>query len=294
MRERRANEALQLIQLKNDEHPLEFDGQLVLLEALGADGRLAQGQATARYLAAVQPTAYGACMVAMSRGLASSGGVEPALQMLKTTAAEANSAATATAALREAVRIGSGAGRLDGLRPSIEMSLRRWPDAPGLGVVEADLRAAEGAPAAELKAAYEAALKRAPGDAQGWIGLGLALAEAEPDGALAAFDRALGLGPGPGIATRAQLGAASVLVAQGDPDRAISRLSAALADDPYSAELARALARLRLERDGADARTLELARRAVRFAPAGEAEGAEALLERVRAAGAPVEGGGEI
>ena len=72
-----------------------------------------------------------------------------------------------------------------------------------------------------------------------------------------------------------------LLIVQGHRDAAEARLEALLREQPWDASAALALARLRLERGTADARTLELARRAVRFRGGPEAE---ALLERVGAA----------
>jgi hypothetical protein len=69
-----------------------------------------------------------------------------------------------------------------------------------------------------------------------------------------------------------------VLGALGRSDQAEQRLEALLAERPYDAAAARALAELRLARGVKDDRTVELARRAVVFQGGPEAE---ALLERI-------------
>ena len=136
-----------------------------------------------------------------------------------------------------------------------------------------------GAPASDVQAAFEQAVAWSPDDAAAWLGLGLALAPDDPERAMASFDRALMLDAS--LSEDVQLAAADLLLKRGDRVHAEERLAAALEVDPYSGEVAFLLATLRLERGVADARTAELAARAVRFGSPGRAAEARSLADRV-------------
>jgi predicted Zn-dependent protease len=143
-------------------------------------------------------------------------------------------------------------------------------------------------------AAYARALELGPGNAWALTGLGrLALGD-DPEAALVFFERAAAADPSD---PDPKLQAARALVAGGKPAQAAERLDALLLEHPVEAEAAAERARLDLERGIATPRTLERARRAVRFgggadalellgrvhAQRGEPEAATRAAERARA-----------
>jgi predicted Zn-dependent protease len=107
------------------------------------------------------------------------------------------------------------------------------------------------------------------------MGLGRLALDSDPAQALAYFDRAATADPGD---PAPHLLAARALVASGKPDAANERLDALLKEHPVEVEAAMLCASLDLDRGLATDRTLERARRAVRF---GGGIPALELLERV-------------
>jgi tetratricopeptide (TPR) repeat protein len=120
-------------------------------------------------------------------------------------------------------------------------------------------------------------LELGPGNAQALAGLGrLAMAD-DPAAALAFFDRAAAASPAD---PDPKLQAARALVAAGKRSQAAERFDALLLVHPFEFAAAVELVRLDLERETLTPRTLERARRAVRFG--GGADALE-LLSRVYA-----------
>jgi tetratricopeptide (TPR) repeat protein len=132
-----------------------------------------------------------------------------------------------------------------------------------------------GAPEDSIHAAYERAVALEPRSADALAGLGRLALERSPDEALALFDRAAAADPSQAEPRRE---AAAILAASGRAREAEERLEALLGAHPTDAAAAARSVELRLARDVSDDRTLELARRAVRFG--GRAEALD-LLSRV-------------
>jgi uncharacterized protein HemY len=126
-----------------------------------------------------------------------------------------------------------------------------------------------------VRAAYAAALERAPGNAPALAAAGRLALSDDADEAFALFDRAAAADPSD---PAPKLQSAKILVARGDVAAAGERLDALLVQHPFQAEAAALRARLDLERGVATARTLERALRAARFG--GGVEALE-LLARV-------------
>jgi tetratricopeptide (TPR) repeat protein len=128
---------------------------------------------------------------------------------------------------------------------------------------------------AKARAAFERAL--ALDDEQRVALRGLAAIESasSPEAALPLYERALALDPDDAESAR---GVAAALAAQGRSREAEDRLAALLLERPYDAGAALALARLRIARGAVDARTRELAHRAVLF---GGGDDAKRLVEQV-------------
>src|SRR5262245_14146195 len=128
---------------------------------------------------------------------------------------------------------------------------------------------------AKARAAFERALALDPEQRVALRGLAAIESESSPAAALPLYERALGLDPNDAESAR---GVAAALAAQGRSREAEDRLAALLLERPYDAGAALTLARLRIARGEVDARTRELAHRAVLF---GGGDQAKRLVEQV-------------
>ena len=168
--------------------------------------------------------------------------------------------------------------RFDEAESALASALEKTPDESELHRIQAGLRAARGQEA-EALASYERALELDPRNARAWLESGrLVAASGDAEGGLERWRRALELDP---MLTEAYVGAARLLAEQGRIEEAEERWAALLREAPYDAGAAVALARSRLARGEFDDRTLELARRSIRF---GAGEVGQRLLAQVHAA----------
>jgi Tfp pilus assembly protein PilF len=213
-------------------------------------------------------------LAAAAEGLARRAGPAEALGMLATAPVDFDEPRYA-AALRALVGFSHQAGETAATRAAFEPILDAHPDSSVFQEIRGFDLELSGAPAEAVHAAYTRALALEPGNAQALAGLGrLALGD-DPEAALGFFDRAAAADPSD---PHAKLQAARALVASGKPAQAEERLDELLLGHPYEIEAAAERARLDLERGVATPRTLERARRAVRFG--GGADALE-LLGRV-------------
>jgi tetratricopeptide (TPR) repeat protein len=286
--EGKPNEALQVVQLKADQGALDLDGELVLLDALGANGRAAMANATVASIAARQPAATAKAAAAAARGMSRAGGHAQALRLLKSAPGLDLADPANVVALRALVEISARANQLPAAMEEVERAREASPQSGEIRAVQAQGMALAGAPASEVVQAFEEAVAWSPEDAHAWLGLGQALATVDPNRAVAALERAVTLDSE--VAEEAELASAELLLARGDRASAEARMAAVLDVDPYSGAAAYALAASRLDRGQADARTTELAERALRFRPEGRVEEARALVARARAAEAEAGG----
>jgi tetratricopeptide (TPR) repeat protein len=178
-------------------------------------------------------------------------------------------------ALRALVRLAREADDPSAAQAALQSALAAHPEAGVFREIRAFDLELSGAPVEGVRAAYAAALERAPGNALALAGAGRLALSDEADEALALFDRAAAADPSD---PAPKLQSAKVLVARGDVAAAAERLDALLLQHPFQAEAAALRARLDLERGVATARTLERALRAARFG--GGVEALE-LLARV-------------
>lgn len=280
--EGKPDEALQAIQVKADEDTLDLERELVRLDALGAAGRLALASALIARIHAWQPDATGRAVAVAARGANRTGGRTAALRLLRSTPGLDLTNPTNADSLLALVEISADAGQLDAARTEVAKARHAFPESGVIRAVEARAMALAGAPPADVAKAFEEATARSPEHGRAWLGLGRALAGSDPDRAIGAFDRAVVLDPE--LVEAAGLAAAELLLARGDRMAAEARMAAVLDQNPYSGAAAQLLAQSRLERDQVDDRTTELARRALRFHPPGQAEEARLLLERAEAA----------
>jgi tetratricopeptide (TPR) repeat protein len=176
---------------------------------------------------------------------------------------------------------GSGAAAV----AAADHAIAAHPDAAVFHALRGRALALRGDPA-KARAAFERALAL---DREQRVALrGLAAIEsASPEAALSLYERVLALDPDDAESAR---GAASALAAQGRSREAEDRLAALLRDRPYDADAALALARLRIARGAVDARTRELAHRAVLFGGGDDAQRMVEQVEPHEAEGGPSHG----
>jgi len=271
-----AKSAFQMLLTERGEAPLEIEGQLLLMRLSGLQGNI---NAVADSLARIEQDHLswaGRALAAAAEGLARRAGPAEALGMLVTAPIDFNEPHYA-AALRALVRFSHQAGETAATREALQAILEAQPDSGAFQEIRGLDLELSGAPAEAVHAAYARALAFEPDNAQALAGLGrLALGD-DPEAALGFFDRASAADPSD---PDPKLQAARALVASGKPAQAEERLDALLLEHPFEAEAAAERAWLDLERGVATPRTLERARRAVRFG--GGADALE-LLSRVQA-----------
>ncbi len=170
------------------------------------------------------------------------------------------------------------AGRADDAASAVARAIEKAPEDGELQRIEGLVLLEQGR-TAEAGARFDRALELDADDAHAWLASGrLQAAIGEIDEALQRFRRATARDPD---LADAYVEAALLLAAAGRSDEAGERWAALLRERPYDVGAAVALAKLRLEGGQSDARTLELARRAVRF---GGGEVARRLLAKVHTA----------
>ena len=254
--------------------PLEIEGQLLAIRSASQRGdRVAVAEQLAQFEAS-SPARAGHALAEGAEGLAQRAGAGLAVDMLAEAPVDYQDPRYAPALL-VLVRFAHQADLTDESWETIRATLASQPDSGAFQAIHGLDLELSGAPVEETRAAYERALELEPRSAGALLGLGrLAVAE-DPEAALGFFDRAAAVDPGD---PEPKLLAARVLVAGSKPAQAAERLDALLLAHPFEAEAATERARLDLERGTLTPRTLERARRAVRFG--GGAEALE-LLSRV-------------
>jgi tetratricopeptide (TPR) repeat protein len=189
-------------------------------------------------------------------------------------------------ALRALVRYSHEAGQPDAARAELRAAQAAHPKAAAFHEIEGLRLQLEGAPAEQVRAAYERALAIEPENARARAGRGRLALASDPEGALADLDRAAQSEP-IDASERAEVirQAAEALMALGRVAEAEQRLRALLLEYPYDAKAAAALVEIELGRGRPNDRTLELTRRAVRFG--GGADALELLARVHRERGEP-------
>jgi len=180
-------------------------------------------------------------------------------------------------ALRVLVVDLGAAGEADAALPYVEAALGAHPDAAVFHEIRGIALEQRGSPGEEVRAAYGRALELDPENALALAGLGRLAAD--PQAALDLYTRAAAADPADPAPQRA---AAELLVGLGRREEAERRFAELLGEHPYDAAAAAHLAELLLAREAETDRTLELARRAVRFGGGPEAYELLARVHRSR------------
>jgi len=267
--------ALQMLRAAQSVAPLEIEGRLL---SMRLSGRLGDATAIADSLERIEqshPAWAGRALAEAAEGVAGRAGPAVALGMLAAAPGVDFTDPRYAAALRALVRFSHQAGEAAAMRATLQQTLAARPDSGAFQEIRGLDLELSGAPVEAARAAYARALELEPQNARALAGLGrLALGD-DPEAALGFFDRAAAADPSD---PDPKLQAARALVASGQPAQAEERLDGLLWEHPLEAEAAAERAWLDLERGVATARTLERARRAVRF---GGGADALDLLSRV-------------
>jgi Tfp pilus assembly protein PilF len=268
--------AVQMLRTEQGHAPLEIEGEVLSMRLSGLLGNINAVAETLAQIERSQPAWAGRALAAAAEGLARRAGPAEALGVLATAPVDFEKPRYA-AALRALVRFSHQAAETAATRAALQTILTAHPDSGAFQEIHGLDLELSGAPAEAVREAYERALALEPGNAQALAGLGrLALGD-DPEAALGFFDRAAVADPSD---PDPKFQAARALVASGKPAQAEERLDELLFEHPFAAEAAAERVRLDLERGVATPRTLERARRAVRFG--GGADALE-LLSRVHA-----------
>jgi tetratricopeptide (TPR) repeat protein len=250
----------------------DLEAQLVALRLAARLGRVAEVRGLVAHLMAQERDA-GRAVAALAEGTRARLGPGAAAQRVRQLEGLDLTDPRASEALRVLVVDLVEAGDADAALPYVEAALRAHPDAAVFHEIRGTWLEQRGSHADEVRAAYERALELDPENARALAGLGRL--SADPQAALALYARAAEADPADPAPQRA---AAELLIRLGRPEEAERRLSDLLEEHPYDAQAAIRLAELLLAREAETDRTLELARRAVRFGGGAEAY---ALLGRV-------------
>jgi tetratricopeptide (TPR) repeat protein len=288
------NSALQMLLTAQGQAPLEIEGQLLSMRLSGLLGDMSAVADSFARIEQSHPAWAGRALAVAAEGLARRAGPASALGMLATAPGVDFEDPRYAAALRALVRFSHESGEAAETRAALQTILAAHPDSGAFQEIRGLDLELSGAPVEAVRAAYARALELEPGNARALASLGrLALGD-DPEAALGFFDRAAAADPSD---PDPKLQAARALVASGKLAQAGERLDGMLLEHPFEAEAAAERARLDLERGIAKPRTLERARRAVRFgggaddfellsrvyAERGEPEPAARAAERARA-----------
>ncbi len=162
----------------------------------------------------------------------------------------------------------------------VEAGLRAHPESARFHTLHGRVLSVSGASDKQVRPAYQRALELDAEEPRALYRLAqIAARSGSSEAAVSLYDRAIAADPDNSDAVHEL---ATLLVSMALPAEAEARLRTLLVEHPYDSKAALMLAKLRLQRGVRDDRTIELAKRAVRF---GGGEEANVILER--AAGSP-------
>jgi tetratricopeptide (TPR) repeat protein len=269
--------AVQMLVTATGQAPLEIEGQVLLMRLSAQLGDMGTVRDSLVQIGQSHPAWVGRALAAAAEGLAKRAGPDVALGMLVTAPGVNFNDPRYAAALRALVRFSHEAGETAATRDAVQQTLAAHLDSGAFQEIRGFDLERSGAPAAAVRAAYERAVELEPRNPQALASLGRLELSDDPGAALALFDRAAAADPAD---PAPKLQAARALIASGKLAEAEERLDVLLLEHPLEAEAAAERARLDLQQGVATARTLERARRAVRFG--GGADVLD-LLSRVHA-----------
>ncbi len=279
MAEGRPGAAIQMLRIKVNEAPLEAEGELLSLElwALTARGAEVSNALNEIRAGARGYVGIGAALARVAKGIRDRAGPALAVKSLRVNGKIDLADSSYVEALRALVEYSYEAGQGDEVAVDLEAAVAVHPDLASVREVVAFRLELMKAPPDEIRRAYGRVLEVEPENARALEGLGRLARQQEPAVALSYYERAAASSPGQ-VGPRFE--AARLLVELGRDDEAEKHLVALLDEHPFDVGAASLLAERHLAREVASARTVDLAKRAVRFG--GGAEALD-LLARVHA-----------
>jgi len=259
----KATEALQMLRLQSESHPLEIEGQLLSLRLwaqLGLSGQIAQWMRDpVRGHAA---PSVGRVFASIADGTAAGAGAAAAVRMLRGAQGLDLRDPHQSEALHALVRHAHRAGTLEAVALDVRGGAEAAPESATLQAIFGHWLELSGAPASDVRARYQRALELDENEALALLGLARLELTARPDAALELFRRAVAAAPEKSEPRR---GEARALVALGRRDEARARLQQALELDAYDWAAAFELAKLSRDLGEHSEEALVMAQRAVRF-----------------------------
>jgi tetratricopeptide (TPR) repeat protein len=272
----RPRPALQLLRVKVKEAPLSLEGELLSLEIWARNGQGFEIETSLGKIRRRIPQYIGQALARVAKGLNDSAGPMVAVNSLRHFGKIVPSDPNYSEALRALVEYSHRAGVADEVSGEFEAALAAHPEAAGLLEVVAFRLELKGASEHEIRTAYNTVLAAEPENVRALSGLGrLAAKHDNHELALSYFERATAAAPDDADLV---VEASRALVALGRKSEAEERLNNLLSQVQFEGRAAALLAELHLGREWASDRTLDLAKRTVRFG--GGVEGLE-LLARV-------------
>lgn len=264
--------AYQLLFLEVAKAPLEPEGELLSMYLMARVANPHQLQSSLLALRERDLSRFAHALARGAEGAADRAGASAALPLLLGVPNFDLGQPAATPARRALVRFSHVAGKPELAQRAVDAALAAHPEAATSHETLGLQLELGGAEPAKTRAAYARALERDPENAGALAGLGRVVRDQDPAQALELFDRAAAADPSD---PDPKLEAARALRAIGRAEQAEQRLDALLDAHPFEAVAAMESVSLDLERGIATPKTLERARRAVRFG------GGAAALERL-------------
>jgi predicted Zn-dependent protease len=257
--------AMQLLR-EMGHHPLEPEGQILVLRAMGRTAGPEELNALPAAFARSGAGSPGVAVGEIARGIAEGArGPAAAVTWLRAARLDWRDLANAPA-LRALVSLSHEAGER-ATPAELRAALAKHPDSAAIQAIRGlDLELSGSVEPA--RAAYRRALELESENAVALAGLGRLALASDPGEALGFLDRAAGADPSD---PAPMLLAARAKASGGDRDDASRRLDDLLRQHPFEAEAAALRASLDLDRSVATPSTLERARRAVRFGGGADA-----------------------
>jgi tetratricopeptide (TPR) repeat protein len=282
--EDRTGVAIQLLRVKAHEVPLVPEGELLSLELFARTGRHAEIVKNVKIIREGAPPYIGRALARAALGLRDRSGAAAAVEFLRTVGEIDVADLDYAEALRALVQYSVELSEAELVAIDLEAALAANPDAASPRETAAFLLELTGASEEKVRQAYQTVLEIEPENALALAGLGRLSLPGEPERALAYFDRSAASNPDD---LTAQLEAARALVALGRSGEAEERLNTLLDEQQFHGRAAALLAELQFERGLSNDRTLDLAKRSVRFG--GGVEDLERLARVHEARNEPAE-----
>jgi tetratricopeptide (TPR) repeat protein len=289
----RFSSAYHLLFLRAEEIPLDREGMILSAYVVAHASNASQLHDLLQKHLAKDPVSYPAALIRAAEGLAEKGQPAAARNLLHGAPGIDLGRGGNANVLSAFVRFAHQAGTADEASSVVAAALEAAPNAAGYHAARGlDLELGQALPV-DVRSAYEHAVELDPQNVEALEGLGRSSLPDDPERALQWFERAQAADP---LAEAPALEAVRTLIVMNRLDDAARRLDALIDSNPFLDEATAERADLDLKRGIATPRTLDLARRSVRFgrqaedldrlskvlSRLGDSEGAETTAKSAR------------